>query len=241
MGKQVLTVEELLSFNEMMLGRGMPAERDGKGYNKADFGACANYFYGCSDAQIADLAKRLVKYSNTQLNIDKQMMKDTAEYYAMRVTDEYDRTDGVSLQITESGTLISFKYKEAFIDVIKKQSKRQYDAENKQWVVPNDRVIPILNELCAVGADCTNAMAYAINHPLMEETALPKKIDILTKDEGDYTLIKFDYNKDIVEEIKKIDRQDREWNGKFKFWAIKTDSFNKLKEILSEIANFKTI
>jgi hypothetical protein len=240
--KTIVSVEELLAFNEMMLGRGMPIEEDGVGYNKADFGACSNYFYGLSDSQVADLAKRLVKYSVTQLNMDKQVMKDTAEYYDSLVKGDYDRTDGISLQITENGTLISFKYNESFIEVIKAQPKRQFDGESKQWIVPNDKVIPLLNELWTVGADCTNAMEYAMNHPLMEEIVNPKKVEILTKDEGDYKLIKFNYNQDIVNAIKEtVDKEDREWNSKFKFWAIKQDSFNKLKEVIGSLANFKAI
>lgn len=243
MEKQILSVDELLQFNEMMLGRGMPVMEDGIGYNKADYGACSNYFYGLSDAQIADLAKRLVKYSQTQLGMDKQVMKDTAEHYASLIESDYDRTDGVSLQITENGTLISFKYNPDFIEVIKKQPKRQYDADNKQWIVPNNLVIPTLNELWTIGADVNNALVYAMHHPLMDEIVFPKveKIDILTKFDGDYALLKFNYNKDILAEIKKIDCKDRQWNPQHKFWAVKQNHLDKLKEVLSEIANFKIV
>ena len=93
----VFTVEELLTMNETMLGRGMPVQEDGVGYNKADYGACVNYYHGLSNAQVADLAKRLVKYSETQLHIDKEMMKETAEYYASLVKDGEDRSNGVSI------------------------------------------------------------------------------------------------------------------------------------------------
>src|SRR5690606_35483155 len=115
---------------------GMPTQDDGVGYNKADYGVCSNYFNGLSDAQIADLAKRLVKYSNTQLNMDKEVMKETAKYYESLVVDGY-REDGVSIDIGENGTIIIFKYNDAFIRVIKSQPKRQFDPESKQWIVPN--------------------------------------------------------------------------------------------------------
>jgi hypothetical protein len=238
--KTIVSVNDLLAFNEMMLGRGMPVQEDGVGYNKADYGACSNYFYGLSDSQIADLAKRLVKYSNTQLHVDKQIMKDTAEYYASLVKDGDNRENGVSLQITENGTLISFKYNPDFIEVIKNQPKRQYDADNKQWIVPNDRVIPVLNELWTVGADVQNAMEYAMNSPLIQEHQV-SKVDILTKFQDDYVFLKFNYNQDIVNEIKQIDKGDREWNPKFKFWAIKKEHLDKLKEVLGSIANFKIV
>ena len=240
MEKQILTVEELLALNEMMLGRGVPNQEDGVGYNKADYGACANYWNGLSDAQVADLAKRLVKYSQTQLNLDKQMMTDTAEHYAMKVTGEYDRTSGISVNITENGTLISFKYNETFVDVIKAQPVRQYDSESKQWIVPNDKVIPILNELFTVGADVKNALVYASNHPLLKNVAV-KKEEILTKDNGDWIFLKFKYNKNILDLIKEIDKKDRQWNPDYKFWAIKKDHLESLKNSLEDIANFKAI
>jgi len=240
MEKQILTVEELLVLNEMMLGRGMPNQEDGVGYNKADYGACSNYWYGLSDTQVADLAKRLVKYSKTQLNLDKQMMMDTAEYYDMKATGEFDRTDGVSINITGNGTLISFKYNQTFVAVIKAQPQRQYDPENKQWIVPNDRVIPVLNELWTVGADVSNALAYASNHPLLKEVAIEKE-EVLTKDDGDWVLLKFKYNKNILDVIKLVDRKDRQWNPDYNFWAVKKCHLESLRNSLEDIAEFKVV
>jgi hypothetical protein len=233
------TVEELLSFNEMMLGRGMPVTEDGIGYNKADYGACANYFYGLSHAQLADLAKRLVKYCNTQLGVDKEVMKETAKALAL-LADPQDRVAGISIDIRENGTLISFRYNETFIEVVKNQPQRQWDAESKNWVVPNDKVISLLNELSTVGADVENALAYASNHELLNKVEV-EKVEVLTKDDGDYTLLKFNYNKDIVEEIKQIDHTQREWNAQFKFWAIQKEAFVKLAEKLADIVTFKAI
>lgn len=235
----LFTMEELLSFNEMLLGRGMPVEHDGIGYSKADYGACATYFYGLSDAQLADLAKRLVKYTETQLGIDKQKMKDTAEYLA-EVAGDADRSDGISVNITENGTLIAFRYNETFIEIVKKQPKRQYDAENRQWIIPNDKVMPLLNELWMAGADVQNAMKYVLNHDIMQEVIF-KKTEVLTKFKDNLALIKFNYDKDIVDVIKELDKKDRQWNAEFKFWAINIDCFETLKEKLSLIAEFKTV
>jgi hypothetical protein len=233
------TVEELLAFNEMMLGRGMPVQEDGIGYNKADYGACATYFYGLSHAQLADLAKRLVKYCNTQLGVDKEVMKATAEALATLDSPE-NRDEGVSIDIRENGTMISFRYNETFIAVIKNQPKRQYDSETKNWIVPNDKVIPVLNELATVGADVDNALAYASNHELLRTVAIDK-VEVLTKEDGDYTLLKFKYNPILVDEIKQIDRKDRQWNADFKFWAIHKEAFNALKEKVADIVTFKAI
>lgn len=240
MENEVFSVDELLTMNAMMLGRGMPTQDDGVGYNKADYGACSKYYEGLSDAQVADLAKRLVKYSNTQLHIDKELMKKTAHHYLMKVTGEFDRKDGVSVSITDVGTLISFSYNEKFIEIIKSERKRQYDADTKQWVVPNDRVIPVLNKLWTVGADVSNALEYASNHELIQK-AIENKTDILTVFGENEVYIKFDYNKDIVEEIKKIDKSARKYNPQHKYWAINNSQFKPLMKALKSIANFKAM
>lgn len=236
------TVEELLQFNEMMLGRGMPVEEDGIGYNKADFGTCATYYYGLSDAQLADLAKRLVKYSETQLNVDKQMMKDTAKDLAEKANGA-DRSNGISIEVREDGVLFAFRYNDKFIEIIKKQPKRRYDADSKCWIVPLDHAVACLNELWVAGADVDNALVYIMNTDIYQDFLEKgwKKAEILTKLDGDYALLKFDYNKDIVEEIKQIDKRDRQWNADFKFWAITNNHLDTLKEKLAEIAEFKFV
>lgn len=237
----IFTKEELVGLNERMLGRGAPVQEDGIGYNKADYGACANYFYGLTDAQVADLAKRLVKYCKTQLGLEKEDMKATHEHYAeLAGQKEYSKEDGISLNITENGTLISFRYNEQFVEIIKKQPKRQYDAENKQWIVPNENLIPVLNELWVAGADCDSAMQYAMNHDIIVNTIF-KKTEVLTKFQDDAVFLKFKYDKEIVEAIKEIDRTEREWNTKFKFWAIDVKHFESLKEKLQVIADFKLV
>jgi hypothetical protein len=238
--KNILSVSDLLSFNEMMLGRGMPNQEDGVGYNKGDYGACSNYFYGLSDAQVADLSKRLVKYSKTQLNMDREIMKDTAEYYASIANGGYNREDGVSVDVTDNGTLIGFKYNEVFVETIKNQPRRQFDGDNKQWVVPNSNAIKTLKDLREVGADVENALRYVENHPLCQEET-KTKVDILTKFDGDSVFLKFDYNKDIIDKVKEIEYKDRKWNPEFKFWSIKQKHLNSLKQSLSDTANFRII
>lgn len=236
----VFLVDELLTMNEHMLSRGMPVQDDGVGYNKADYGVCSNYYHGLSDAQIADLARRLVKYSETQLHIDRELMEETAKYYESLVKDGQDRNNGVSISVMEEETLISFKYNEDFIDVIRKQPKRRWDSESKQWAVPNDRVISVLEGLRNVGADVDNAIDYALRHEWIIN-AQPKKVDILTYFDDKVVLIKFDYNSEIVKEIKKLDRNHRKWNPKHKYWIITKDKFKPLMESLKHLANFKAI
>jgi len=235
----LFTKEELIQLNERMLGRGAPVQDDGVGYNKADYGACSNYFYGCSDAQLADLSKRLMKYCNTQLGLNKEDMKATHEHFA-ELAGSRTREEGISLNITENGTLISFKYNERFVEVVKKQPRRQYDRENKNWIVPNDRIIPTLNELFTVGADVSGALKYASNHELVRN-AIIKKVEVEAKFQDGKVLLKFPYNKDVVETIKEIDRKERTWNSEFKFWTIEPKHLDTLKTKLTSLADFKVV
>ena len=236
----VFLVDELLAMNEYMLGRGMPVQDDGVGYNKADYSVCSNYYHGLSNAQIADLARRLVKYSETQLHIDKELMKKTAKYYESLVKDGQDRNNGVSISVMEEETLISFKYNEDFINVIRKQPKRRWDSESKQWVVPNNYVIKVLKELEKVGADVENAINYAMNHELIIN-AKPKKVDVLLYFDEDVVLMKFDYNEEILKRVKKIDKKYRKWNPQHKYWEIANDKFKLLMQSLKPFVNFKVI
>lgn len=236
----VFLIDELLAMNEYMLSRGMPVQDDGVGYNKADYGVCSNYYYGLSDAQIADLARRLVKYSETQLHIDRELMEETAKYYESLVKDGQDRNNGVSISVMEEETLISFKYNEDFIDVIRKQPKRRWDSKSKQWAVPNNHVIKVLKELEKVGADVENAINYAMNHKLITN-AKPEKVDVLLYFDEDVVLMKFNYNEEILKRVKKIDKKYRKWNPQHKYWIIAKDKFKPLMESLKHLANFKAI
>ncbi|MER2007455.1 MAG: hypothetical protein ABS939_08375 [Psychrobacillus sp.] len=238
------TNEELLQFNEKMLQRGVPNVEDGVGYNKADYGACSSYFYGLSDAQLADLANRLVKYCNTQLGVDKRTMEETAKEL-MKLANPSDRTNGISVEVRDNGVLISFRYNEKFIEIIKQQPKRQWDSENKNWIVPLSEVIPTLNALWTIGADVENALKYVMNNDIyldwLDKQFESEKIEVLIKDDGDYTLVKFEYNQILVDEIKQIDHSKRKWNPQFKFWAIQRESFKAFKDKFADVVVFKAI
>lgn len=240
----IFSKEELVQFNEVMLGRGMPVTEDGVGYNKADYGACATYYYGLSDAQYADLAKRLVKYTNTQLHVDRSKMKDTAEHYAS-LDLRYDRRDGISIDITEEGTLFSFSYNEQFVEVIKKLpvGQRKYDNVNKHWIVSHIKTIPLLNELWTIGADVDGALKYAVHHPLIEK-AIDEEIEklplIKVKIKEDKALIKFDYNEEILQILKDVSKE-KKYNPTHKYWTIDLESLDKFGEVVCEIANMRLI
>ena len=231
------TKGELLMFNEKMLNRGVPNMDDGIGYNKADYGACSTYYHGLSDAQYADLAKRLVKYSETQLQVCKQKMKETAKELS-EIANPDERSKGISIEVGETHTLLGLRYNSEYINIISSTPRRRYDEEKKAWIIPNDLLINTLNNLREIGADVRNAVEYAESKGITKDYRA--KVVVLTEPQGEMIALKFNYNKDIVEEIKRIDKRDRKWNADNKIWSIKPHCMESLKEKLSSIATFKS-
>ena len=231
------TKGELLMFNEKMLNRGTPTVEDGVGYNKADYGACSTYYNGLSDAQYADLAKRLVKYSETQLQVCKQKMKETAKELS-KVANPDERSKGISIEIGETHTLLGFRYNQEYINIIASTPRRRYDEEKKAWIIPNALLISVLNNLREIGADVNNAVVYAESKGITKD--YKAKTVVLTEIQGEMVVLKFNYNKEIVEQIKLIDKQDRKWNADNKSWVVKSYCMESLKKNLSNIATFKS-
>lgn len=229
------TKEELIAFNETMLGRGVPNSEDGIGYNKADYGACVTYFRGLSDAQYADLAKRLTKYCNTQLNVCKDTMKKTAKELAV-LSNGSDRVNGISLEVAGDGVMISFRFNEEYINVIKNQSERKYDADSRNWIIPRKHLLKVLKELSDVGADVKNAVEYVKTEGLYIGVKTPS--DVVAVIDGKQTFLKFNYNKEIIEGIKNIEKSKRKWNVDKKYWTIDSECVKNLESNLSEVANF---
>lgn len=248
----IYTKEELLQFNEFMLGRGVPVQQDGIGYNKADFGACSGYYYGLSDGQLAGLAKRLIKYTKTQLKIEKQDMKDTYEYLA-KIADGEKRDNGVSVDVREDGTLISFKYNEEYIEKLKEivheYPERKYDKESKKWIVAHNRTVEVLLGLKNIGAEVNNSLQYVKNHDLIKKAIKPiaeekvedrkHKINCVRADSS--YRVTFRYNPAIISAIKTIHPSQRSYDPANKSWEIKSDDFYQLREKLQDAYEFNTI
>lgn len=229
---------ELLSFNALMLGRGKPVTEDGIGYNKGDFGACFTYFNGLSDAQYADLAKRLIKYCKTQLKVDRDKMENTYQYLIKNIKGSKDRSDGISVEIGEKETLICFRYNEEFIHVVKNLPSRRYNGELKNWVVPNGKIVESLRALEGVGADVTNAIDYIYANAIPEDEKETRTI-INCESNGEDTTVTFNFNSEIVSAIKSLPKNERKYNPDNKSWTFKTSSLGYLADKLETTAKFK--
>lgn len=236
------TEEQLIEFNNQLLQRGAPVERDGIGYNKPDFVVCNSYYDILTDTQTADLSQRLIKYCSTQLGIDKEKMKETANYYNSKITNE-SLDNAISIQPGKDMTLISFTYNHDFIAVVKQAKNRKYNPEIKKWFVANGEVITILEKLQKIGADCKNAIEYlkenlVINEQKEVSAPAPKQsINTITVNElkNGKLEIGFNYNPEIVAAIKSLN--DRKYNPTSKKWTIEKDGVNTLINKLQNIPN----
>jgi hypothetical protein len=249
----IFSKDDLLKFNEMMLGRGMPNQQDGVGYNKADFGSCNKYYNALSNAQFADLAKRLVKYSKTQLGVNKEDMERTAETFEA-LAGEDDKLNGVSIDIREDGTLISFRYNYNFCNVISRSSSRKFDNETKCWIVPHAKTIEVLEELKKVKANVDNAIEYAMNSDAIQEAIKRREqevqkykqisVDISKKKRVDcevgdnFTVLSFTYNKKIVDKVKELKFCDRQYDPNTHKWSVRNEYFEWLKRGLEQEFQF---
>ena len=79
----ILSKEELMELNYIMLGKGAPVDIDGVGYNKIDYAKMA---YLCGKSNISDneayvLSSVLLKYTNTQLSHKADRIKETVQHY----------------------------------------------------------------------------------------------------------------------------------------------------------------
>ena len=81
----MFTKEELKKYNEFMIGKGAPIERDNVGYNKPDF--MKMYWIGMLAVEYNDLecyaiTRCLNHYKNTQLKDVKDDIEETYDFYA---------------------------------------------------------------------------------------------------------------------------------------------------------------
>lgn len=235
--------EDILKFNEQMIGRGVPSQDDGVGYNRADYSICVNCSYGSSDAQVAELAKRLVKYCATQLGAEKEKMQLSHLYFSEKASKKgFVASDGISLGIEERETRLYFRYNPSFVKVISEIIGRKWDKEQKTWIIPNHKLIDCLEKLKEIGADVENAIEES-NANVFVKDAGDDKVEILVREDlkNNVVFLKIPYDSRLISEIQNIKKEFRAWNNKHKFWTINKDSFEMLKDKISVYAIFKEV
>ena len=236
----IYTQEELVEYNNMMLGRGAPTERDGVGYNRPDYGVCINYFDSLTPSQVLDLAQRLYKYLNTQLSIDKEKLMNTIEYYK-KESGGKDPDKAISVQVRGEYTLVAFKYNPDFINVCKKASDRKYLPEEKVWLIHNTEIMSIIDRLEVVGADVTGIKKYLNDNINVKETKKKEKERIIKAREKKGKLelkFDFDFSKYDEEDAKILNSVksliDRKFDAEKKVWVIAKEEVNALIDMLKK-------
>lgn len=160
----VYTGEELEEMNRKLLSRGKPNVNDDLGYNRADFNTCSRYYHGLPYTQLAELSKRLIKYTETQLNVDKDKMIRTSEYYE-EIADKSYKYNDISVYIDKESenTIISFDYNKGdnqrLTVLLKYQFNCNYDESIERWIVPNNKILNVLMTFKEYGADVDNAIS----------------------------------------------------------------------------------
>jgi SNF2 family DNA or RNA helicase len=241
MNEGIFSKGELLHFNNVLLQRGAPNEKDDFGYNKPDFGVCITYYNGLSEGQYKDLTNRLIKYCNTQLDIDVEKMKNTNSYYTNIVKGETDLINHVSVSVAENNNVrISFRYNPTFISVIHTESKTaKYDKLSHAYLVDKRESLHLLEKLKEKGAICENAIQYLVEKGIIDEYTNLLKETVATDDKYKIKLtelqngtidiaFKFDYT--LLNCIKALNY--RKYNGDTKSWSVNKADLRALKQAI---------
>jgi len=240
--ENIFTPDQLINFNSTLLQRGAPTQRDNIGYNKPDFTICNNYYSVLSNVQLADLSTRLIKYCNTQLALDTDTMKNTANYYSALTANNY-LDNAISIDLLKDTTLISFTYNTTYINLVKTAKNRKYNPDNKKWYVANNEAIAILQKLQRAGADCQHCIDYLqenlnLNPAVSEEIkqVTEQKVNIIKVVEVKGKLeVCFNYDQSIVTAIKSL--VERKYNPTTKCWTIPKEEVNNLVPKLLGLPN----
>lgn len=232
----MLSRRTLENINEEMLGRGAPIERDEIGYNVADYNKLASIWCGATDDDLYEIASRLIKYYDTQLvklssvDFTKEELEESARYYK-ELSNEGFKKKSVTIVFKEGleTVCISFKYNIDFINVMRKY-RCSFDREFKFWESKSEYIKPILEELKLKGADVEYAQAYIDeieneegisftssnledNKSLKEDKNERPIIKVSEVDE-DYISLKFDYDNELIGQIKKLKVRNFDWDNK---------------------------
>lgn len=244
----MFTIGELKELNELMLGRGAPVEQDGIGYNKPDYSVCQYYYAGLSNGQLFDLASRLVKYCDTQLNLCSTKMSETAHYFKKLAKDN-EKDEGISVEVGDEYTVVSFKYDYKFVEAIKSvhYKNRKWNKDEKRWYVKNSHVLEALESLKGAGGDVENAIAYVketigekveeVKEDVINEVKEEKKVFKVTAKRKRLNLVLHHepFNRDIVNNIKELPY--RRYNSNDKTWTINIEDVEALINSLKKIEN----
>lgn len=247
----------LEKINENMLGRGAPVKRDDFGYNVPDYNKLSSIWMGANERDLYEIASRLIKYYDTQLKgldlgFTKNDLIETAKHYEVRVNSKINKPS-VTVGFNDDYTTayIGFKYNNEFIFVCR-DFKYKFDRNLKSWYGDSRMVLPLLQAMQEIGADTEKAIEIVMK--LKDEGKISfkgldldnkeeifkEKIKVIEIDEEKVGL-KFEYNLDIIQEIKALKYREFNWDNKT--WEILKfdipELYNNIKYLDIELSDLE--
>lgn len=224
----------LEDVNGVMLGRGAPLERDNIGYNVPDYNKLSSIWNGATNNDLYEIASRLLKYYDTQLaefvDFNKEELIQSIDHYKNLSENGINKLSVTVGFIDDFKTVhVGFKYNNEYINIMRRY-KYSFDRDTKSWKGDSSYIKAILEELGENGADVENALIYvmevekesnthffeAVAEDKVKETS--KKVIEVKEIAEDKISLKFEFNNDIVNEIKNLKSKKFEWDSKL--WII---------------------
>ena len=247
----MLDRRKLEEINSFMIGRGMPNRVDNMGYNIPDYNKLSSIWNGGNLADLYEISKRLLKYYDTQLvesfDFTKEELEESIEHYKEEMEKVINKPS-VTVGFADEYRIgiISFKYNNDFIDVLRKH-KFTFDRNEKCWFGPSNKLVNILEDLKEVGADVDNALLFI--QQVQEKFGLSFEQEIeedeeekteeggpklsVEKVDDEHIRLSFDYDNYLVSEIKALRSKKFDWETKS--WTIQIFEAKALYENITHM------
>lgn len=209
-----------------MLGRSQYKKKENEGYNQADSMICNQFYYGLTNSQIANIARRLLKYIRIQLKrLDYEKMKATAIHYERLA--QKDKGIPVSVEKRDDYTIISFPFNRQLFRVFHNTKGVRFDDREKVWCVSTHMAIEVLYMLEIEGANVEHAIKYLKGDREPEPSftyAKEKQVLKISVTNATAKLVELDFpeSNEIISCIQKLNRKHFDWKVK-KWWINRED------------------
>jgi hypothetical protein len=128
---------------------------------------------------------------------------------------------------------IQFGYDERLVEVAKSFSKRRFDPESKEWMVPLYLYKDVVREFEA--QTCVVVVDEEIERFLLEGKEFKMETtEVFIRKVGNDYMVSFDYDPTLVREVKAL--EDRKFDPDTKGWFIPIrDEIKTLREVISRL------
>ena len=251
----ILTRQEIMNFNNKMLGLGAPIELDGQGYNKLDYGKMMDFstknISQLTDRQMWFITMTLGKYKNTQLTQYKGDIEDTINHYkalpiSKPVVNVVDTSDKV--------IRLSWKFNQQISDDLKYSLNKKMYSWNKvngSWVlnVIWEYVDELIKAFEAAGLDCSEVQKAVSNHirgqlqpingtPKVTSPKMKLKITRSTKSVDTLSIVS-DYDAQLIDIYHTI--PNMMWDAKTKSWVVYIENAAELYDAIPDDYDKKSL